>query len=131
MRTEGWESLLNEYVAASAGKEFDWGEHDCGLWSGTWVLLCTGRDFVSRWKGTYRTTRGAKLAMARLGFNGVEAVAADALEEKPVPLARRGDLVLHPQGALGICNGRVSHFVTASGLTTIDTLACTRAWGVD
>lgn len=131
MRVPDWESLLAEYLAASAGTEFDWGEHDCALWAGTWVLLCTGRDFVSRWKGRYRTARGARVMMTRLGYRGPESVADEALPARPVPLARRGDLVLHPGGALGVCAGRRSHFLAEpAGLTALDTLACGRAWAV-
>ena len=131
MRAPDWESLLAEYLAATAGKAFDWGEHDCGLWAGTWVLLCTGRDHVSRWRGRYRTPRGARAALTRLGYPGVGAVADEALPARPVPLARRGDLVLHPDGALGICGGRHSHFLAdPAGLTALDTLACGRAWAV-
>lgn len=132
MRRAGWESLLAEYLAAGATTEFEWGERDCALWAGTWVLLCTGRDFLSPWTGRYRTARGSRAVMTRLGYPGVEAVADAALPARPVPLARRGDLVLHPHGALGVCAGLTGHFLTErDGLTALPTLACGRAWAVD
>ncbi|QDV34894.1 DUF6950 family protein [Tautonia plasticadhaerens] len=129
-RKPGWESLLGEYLHASASKPFAWGSHDCALYAATWVLLATGSDHVSRWKGDYATEFGARRAMIDRGFETVEDIADHHLEEKPVTVAMRGDLVLHPQGALGICNGLFSHFVTPQGLCVEETLACLKAWGV-
>jgi hypothetical protein len=124
--------MLAEYVEAARSTPFEWGTHDCALWAARWVRLCTGNDYVSDWEGYYRTERGAKIRMTRKGFSGVAAIASAHLPEKPVPLARRGDLVLHPiTESLGVCSGMRSHFAGESGLVTIDTLACVRAWGVD
>ena len=130
MRTEGWESRLNDYIAAARAAEFVWGRNDCALWAAGWVLECTGLDLVTAWKGKYKTETGARRLIAKRGYSGLEAIADDGLNPTPVPLARRGDMVQHPQGPLGLCNGRLSHFLTDGGVLEIETLACVRAWAV-
>lgn len=130
MRVSGWESLLAEYLQASRDREFAWGLNDCALWAANWVLLATGADFLSTWKGDYATARSAARLMRERGFASVADIADRHLPAKPVALAARGDLVLHPQGALGLCAGRLSHFVMAAGLTAAETLACPKAWEV-
>lgn len=130
MRVPGWEGRLAAYIEAAQTEPFAWGSHDCALWAATWVQICTGGDYVSDWRGKYKTEAGAARLMLKRGYAGVEAIADDHLEEKPVRLAMRGDLVLHPSGALGICHGLRSLFVTADGLIAEKTLACPHAWGV-
>lgn len=95
-------------------------------------MLCTGEDFTRDWLGKYKTELGAARRMKRLGFASASDIADRHLPGKPVPFARRGDIVLHPsQGCLGVCNSMMSHFVTEQGLTHVPTLDCLKAWGVD
>ena len=129
-RSEGWERRLADYIAAAIDRPFAWGSHDCALWAATWVDLATGSTFAAEWAGLYKTQAGAWNAMKTRGFSGVAGIADRHLEGIPVNRASRGDLVLHPQGALGICHGVRSYFVTESGLAAEKTLACTRAWAV-
>lgn len=121
---------LADYLADALHRPFAWGSHDCALWAAAWVRLATGADHVSDWIGTYSTAAGAFRQMRLRGFDGVEGIAARHLPEKPVREAGRGDLMLHPSGALGICNGLASYFVTEGGLIAEPTLACRKAWGV-
>ncbi len=128
MRSEGWETILASYVAAPP--PFAWGETDCALWTAGWVCLCTGRDYAADWRGKYRTKAGATRLMRQRGFKAPEDIADAHLNEIPVRLARRGDLLLHPEGNLGLCTGRQGVFLTETGVTRIDTLGCARAWAV-
>lgn len=128
MRVEGWESRLAQYLETPT--PFAWGSNDCALWSARWVKDCTENDYTGDWVGFYRTKRGAAIRMGRLGFANVAAIAAAHLTERPVLTAQRGDLILHPSGALGICNGLKSHFLTESGLLIENTLECIHAWAV-
>ncbi|WP_020476268.1 DUF6950 family protein [Zavarzinella formosa] len=131
MRIEGWEGRLASYLNTSKDLTFEWGRTDCALWAATWVRSCTGEDFLSDWIGKYKTERGAATLMRKRGFQSVADIADAALPVIPVTLARRGDLVLHPvDGCLGIGNGVKSHFLTFKGHTLVDTLACSKAWGV-
>lgn len=131
MRVEGWEKLLVEHIEQARGKAFEWGQHDCALWAAEWVRKCTKVDLGSGWRGMYETKEGAAREMRARGFLKPADIAADCLTSIPVALARRGDITLHPNGALGICNGRVSAFVAETGLLEIPTLACKRAWRIE
>jgi hypothetical protein len=128
VRIEGWESRLAAYIE-SAGP-FAWGERDCALWCAGWVKECTGQDFLADWQRQYSTEEEARALMVRRGFRDAQAVADAHLQERPLKLAQRGDIVLHPCGALGICNGRFSHFLGESGPFKENTLDCRRAWQV-
>lgn len=129
MRKEGWESQLSAYLDASTS--FVWGQADCALWSALWVKDCTGQDYTQPWLGKYKTAKGAALRIKKHGFSSVADIASSHLEEISPPLAKRGDIVLHPvQDCLGICNGLRSHFLMEKGTTTVATLACRRAWRV-
>lgn len=130
MRVEGWESLLTEHIEQARYRPFVWGEHDCSLDSADWIRKCTGVDLGSDWRGHYKTKAGATRAMRKRGFLKPADIAANCLSAVPVAFARRGDIVLHPNGALGICNGRASVFVAEDGLLEIPTLSCVRAWRV-
>jgi hypothetical protein len=44
--------------------------------------------------------------------------------------AQRGDVVQHPTGPLGICDGVFSHFLMTDGVTRFPTAACVKAWAV-
>lgn len=130
MRIEGWESLLADYVREAYGFPFRWGSHDCALWAARWVRACTGNDFLSDWEGKYKTEGGARRLMKRRGFHSVEEIADRHLVEIPVELAKRGDLLLHPEGSLGVCFGRHGFFLAEHDVTMLDTLACPKAWAV-
>lgn len=130
MRAENWPALLQEYLEATRGRHFDWGNHDCALWAARWVHLCTGRDHFSAWAGRYASEVGAYKEILRRGFRSVADIADSHLEAKEVGHANRGDLMLDPNGCLGICNGLYSHFVTDEGLLMHRTLDCLKAWEV-
>jgi hypothetical protein len=130
VRVEGWEALLAAHIADARGKEFAWGERDCALWCADWVRLCTGTDLGADWRGRYTTEKGAARLMARQGYSSLAAIPDRHLPTIPVAKAKRGDVVLNADGCLGICDGRLSHFLTESGITSIETLRCARAWAV-
>lgn len=130
MRLEGWEARLEAHIREAYSHAFAWGEHDCALWAARWVLVATWEDFLSDWQGRYKTEAGAARLMKRRGFASVADIADAHLPEIPVKLARRGDLLLHPQGSLGICYNRHGFFLTADGVTMIDAGTCPRAWKV-
>jgi hypothetical protein len=131
MRTEGWEGKLAAHVRGAYRQPFVWGDRDCALWSFDWVRECTGLDITHEWRGKYKTATGATRLMKKRGFANPEAVADHHLLSVPVALARRGDLLLHPQGALGVCTGRDGVFLTETSVITCPTLDCPKAWRVE
>lgn len=131
MRIDGWENILYDYLNKSKDLCFEWGANDCALWASSFVDLITGSNYASDWRGLYNTEEGAASLMAERGFANCEAIADNYLQEKILKLASRGDLVLHETGALGICAGRISYFLTPnSGLVAVMTRTCKKAWEV-
>ncbi len=128
MRVDGWERLLAEYIEAAHRTPHAWGTNDCALWAAGWVRTATGSDYLADWAGLYQSELGACRLMKKRGYRNPEAVADAHLTGIPVDLARRGDLLLHPHGALGICGGVNGYFLTATGVTTFPARQCPRAW---
>jgi hypothetical protein len=130
MRNEGWESLLATYIEALRQKTFRWGKHDCALACAEWVRIATGNDLSLPWAGLYENEEELDALMLARGFSTYEHIADSHLISKPVMLAKRGDILLHPSGTLGICTGTDGVFVTARGIITEKTLNCPKAWEV-
>jgi len=131
VRVEGWESLLAAHIERAASATFAWGTNDCALWCAEWVAAATGKDFGVDWRGQYTSEAGLAALMGERGFYTAADIADSNLTAKPLNFARRGDIVLHPLGALGICVGATSYFLMESGITRIDTLRCLTAWEVE
>ncbi len=131
MRRQGWENMLAAHVADARARPFVWGQHDCALWCAQWVLICTGRNHVDDWKGLYSTEEELNALLASRGYADHIAVADSLAEQKPLAFARRGDVLLHPSGTLGICVGSHGIFVTQFGVIAEATMGCIKAWGVD
>ena len=130
MRIEGWESLLAAHVVQAQEKTFAWGEHDCALWCAEWLRLATGRNLVDEWRGLYTNEEELDSLMLARGHSSYEHIVDAYGLSKPVMLAQRGDILLHPCGTLGICLGKIGIFVTTKGAITERTLACLKAWEV-
>jgi hypothetical protein len=131
LRSIDWPSLLINHLEASADSLFVWGKNDCALWCADWILTITGNDLAHDLRGKYSTQLQADTLLKNMGFDTVADYADKLLKTQPITLAQRGDIVLHPQGALGICDGHFSHFLMSIGLTTIPTLRCQKSWKVD
>lgn len=131
MRIEGWDAVLVEYLRAAEQLSFEWGQNDCALWASGYVDRVTGSNHADAWRGLYHTEEGALALMAERGFADPCAIADSILKRRPLRLAKRGDLVLHPTGALGICDGRRSYFLMPErGISPFPTLQCVKAWEV-
>jgi hypothetical protein len=132
VRSGGWESLLQEYIReAHQSGIFAWGSKDCALWAADWVKSVTGSDFGAEWRGNYSTQQEAGAFMVSKGFTCTADIADAHLKKAPITFASRGDLLLHPQGCLGVCNGHYGHFLMVNGATRLETMRCARAWAVD
>ena len=131
MRIEGWESLLNHHIEQARLVVFEWGQNDCALWSADWVRMATGTDFSSQWRGLYISEAELSELMLERGFTEPQDIpTAVGLPAMHPAFAQRGDIVLHPQGCLGICNGIGSYFLMERGVTVIRTRDCLNAWKV-
>ena len=131
MRIEGWDLILNYYIRTSQSLVFSWGENDCCLWVARFADLITNSNLEAKLKNKYNTSRGAQKIMQENGFKNTSQVADCYFSAKPLSMAMRGDIVMHKDGALGICDGRKSYFLLeTSGLIAANTNDCLKAWGV-
>lgn len=131
MRVEGWEQLLDRFLAESQSIAFQWGEMDCALWCGDWVARCTGEDHTATFRGTYTTDIGAAQRLIDEGFADLPALFDYYLTPVAVEFAQRGDIVWLDQGAAGIVAGRHAFFLTQdAGLAPGPLTSCTKAWRV-
>mgnify|MGYP003560153891 CR=1 FL=1 len=132
MRIEGWESKLDAYVKEAFAKPFQWGTHDCALWTEEWVRIATGDNFVSEFFGRYTNEKTAISLLKKKGFRRHTDIADHYLEPIDSKTARRGDLLLHPvKQTLGICIGLYGAFPTEPhGVVISKTTNCPKAWRV-
>lgn len=90
---------LVAYLHARGSQPFDWAENSCVHFAAGAVEAQTGRD-VLKGLPTWKTERGAKLALARLG--GLAAATDTVLRRIHPSQAQRGDIagVAGPDGAI-------------------------------
>lgn len=130
MRLPYWESILAEKIEEAKHLPFKWGTHDCILWAGGVAESITGKDYLSEFKGQYKTKKEAYRIIKSIAKTLPEAV-DQYVTRKPVLMARRGDVVWNGEG-MGVCNGAHSIFLTPNnGLVSIKTKDCTIAWRID
>jgi hypothetical protein len=134
MRVCGWTSVLAARLEAAQSQPFAWGCHDCATWAFDLRRdLTGGPDHAARWRGRYRTARGAYRVMRRLGWESLEGLGRDLLGDPLATplLAQRGDLVLGGEDpAFGICTGARAAFVAPKGLTQLPLASCSLVWRV-
>jgi len=137
-RLRNWDSLLDREIEDARSRPFAWGTHDCALWAANAVREITGEDIAAPYRGRYSTAAGATRALKRYGGGDLVTAATQALGN-PVPVARakRGDMVLVPEGpieaaALGIIglSGTVIHLASHDGLLDLPRRVAGLAWGV-
>lgn len=137
-RVENWDSLLSQYLDDHLDKEFVWGVKDCCLFAADWVLLATGMDFAAPFRGLYDSEDGARLMLAlyaQPNKTDIHQGAPEAYVDSVLPiidlkLAGRGDIILHPDGAIGICLGYFSYFMLSKGIISLKTSQCAKAWKI-
>ncbi len=134
VRVENWPAILNEYVQKAAGSKFTWGEVDCCLFAADFVNDITGVDHAKRFRGKYKTPKGAAGALKRIGKGAVAETVSSMLSKIPVLMAQRGDVVAYKSDvgdALGICLGEHSLFLGPEGSVFVKTADCFAAWKVE
>lgn len=132
MRKENWAKELSSTLETWQNMPFIWGETDCFHFAMACINNMTGRTIAAEINCTYSTFRGSlKQLKKEFQVNGLAEFASSLFAHIPLVQARRGDLVLY-QGALGICLGRKSAFMTETqGLMFMETLQCQDAWRVE
>ncbi|MET8524104.1 hypothetical protein [Nocardioides sp. NPDC004968] len=125
---------LAKYLRAGAARPFCWDSCDCCSWACGWVALRRGVDPSARWRGRYRTARGALLQIRRAGGDLLD-VASEAMADAglvPTEAPRPGDI-----GVVETDRGQALAIRTPTGWAakaaagiTVAPFGCLRAWSV-
>ncbi|GEA06230.1 hypothetical protein KUL42_09910 [Alteromonas sp. KUL42] len=132
-RYTDWATRLTQFMQSRQYSKFQWGKHDCCLFAADAVLAMTGHDYAKAFRGRYRTSKGALLALKRKGYAGIdEALTAILGEPSPRLSVRRGDVVLikhNGEDTAGIMFGDVVVPSTLH-LETVSPLSIQKVWRV-
>ncbi len=98
-RIEGWEIKLDDFLKSRQNQKFEWGSHDCALFSCDAIREITGNDVAYYFRGGYKTKDEAYLMLLAFAGGGLlETFSKLALEfgmnEIEQGFAGRGDVVL-------------------------------------
>lgn len=92
MRVPDWEDRL--IAKSMRPHKFEWGVCDCALDGADWVLEITGVDIARKFRGKYKTLRGAVGALKRYGEGSLSATMDSLLPRiEDHEVTNRGDLV--------------------------------------
>ena len=133
-RVENWRVRYEDTIDAIRRVPGDWGSSDCltGLVSPV-VEALTGVDPFVRFRGRYKTARGALGIMRRSGFENLADLVASELPEIHPSQCVIGDIVAIPTDddfayALGVVNGDRVFVMLEKGLGTRDISEAVRAF---
>ena len=138
MRKDNWIDEMNHAIELH-NKPFVEGTNDCCLMCADVVLAMTGCDYMTDFRGKYKTIREGAAVLRRLGHGGIYGCLTSYFgQSKPISFARRGDLVYESDGLMGprigICVGALSAFVGQSegceGIVYQNTLISNRCFHV-
>jgi len=138
VRYEDWPSRLDAILRETARRELEYGQLDCCMFCANAVLAITGHDPAYDLRGQY-DSENAAYALMKEKFGGYieKTVAALAkrsgFEEIPVPMARRGDVVLvgsNRQCAAGVVDLSGKAAVYPKRLIAVPITNARRAWRV-
>ncbi|NTG07160.1 DUF6950 family protein [Rhizobium rhizogenes] len=132
-----WRSDLSAYIHSVAKASFEWGGHDCALFSAGAVEAMTGVDIAADYRGRYTTLAGGLRLLKRKRFDNHADLAASLFDEIPVAMASVGDIAaikVDTGGiyALGVVQGPRIYVVRPgeAGIGTVDLMAAERAFRV-
>lgn len=131
-RMEGWERRLELFFQEARGRAFEWGEWDCVRFAEAAVQAMTGQ-----WVAGLPHWNDLREALALLDERDLDGWITSVLGEG-LPnwrMARRGDLVLVPQGnrlALAVCSGRTlcGPAAEGNGLGHLPLTAALKVWRI-
>lgn len=136
-RLPDWRPRLGRIIDSAREVPFQWGVFDCALHVCNCIRAITGVDPAANFRGKYSDTAGAA-AIYGSSFEDFIAVQAQllSLQEIPVTLARRGDVVFvdnaTPQGCVGVVSldGRYVSCAGEKGIVMVTIDRWRRAWRV-
>lgn len=122
MRHTNWPLRLQETIKAAHEAAFSWGEHDCCLFVADCCIAVCGVDPAEKYRGRYKTRRGAFGLVKRV--HGSLEAAFDACFRRIEPaFAGRGDICLFesPDGpCVGVLFAGQIWAMTETGVSVTD-----------
>jgi len=135
VKAEGWEGRLHLLIEGARNRAFAWGTHDCVTFAADAVIAQTGHDPISDVRGTWKTARGAQLAMRAVDGGFGPAIASRCGVPVALPLASRGDLIRVPSEngpflAIVDLSGTAACAPGKSGLVWVPLSSASAAWRI-
>jgi hypothetical protein len=130
-RKPDWQALLDRFLAEHRFDTFQYGRWDCCLFVSDAILVMTGIDPAAGYRGTY-SSRAQSRRFGPLQAHVGAVCAKHGMQEAPVALAQRGDVVMVGRRQLGLValNGREAVLTSSAGLWRVPLGSAVRAWHV-
>ena len=136
MRSHDWPEKLYEVINESKHKAFEWGTHDCALFSCDCIKAMIDIDYAKNFRGKYKSEKGSWRALEKI--EGVKSLSelADKFLGDRIELSHsgRGDLVVlmeENREVLGIVTGIHAAFLSPEGVQMRALNECKFAWKVN
>lgn len=127
-KVDCWESKLFDYIEECRSKKFRYGSHDCVKFSMKGVEAMTGRNLLKEngfgWKNRSEAKEWLQKKSIIEWFD-------EHLEERPIKLLQRGDLVCKQTDdglAMGLWLSPKAVFLNVDGLHLVDRTHILKAW---
>jgi hypothetical protein len=141
-----WPELLHDYIERKRYGPFVWGKNDCCLFACDAVFEMTGFDLAIQFRGRYDSALSAVKAMRAFAGSDFETAhlvgavankiaATHSIQEVPVLMAQRGDVVLllgqrgESLGVVGLRGDR-AFAPGEEGLESVAVNQCLKAWRI-
>ncbi len=108
VRLTDWRQRLDDYLDRICRLPFEYGTHDCGLFSAGAVEAMTGFDPATEFRGRYSTHAGITRILRKMGFDDHVGYVCSLFAPIHVSQADIGDLAAVDTGADGLAIGLVS-----------------------
>ena len=124
---------LYQFLKSTINKPFEWGANDCCTLASGAVMAQGYKDPMKEFRGRYKTERGAKQALKRLGYECLADAVSAKLNEIPKAYAQTGNPVLLVTGQMGVKTPNGVWVITAEGGVEIHPtfLEIEKAWEVN
>ena len=131
MRIEGWENRLEELVQSKRNQPFSWADNNCMGFVAQAQKTITGEtDFPEVLDNLKSKNNALKLVLKN---GSLTDWVNKHLEQIPITMARRGDIVdieTCEGPAMGLCIGHKAVFLGQNGLEYIPLTFLIRAWRI-
>lgn len=87
-------AALHCFINEHKNTAFKWGQYDCCLFVANYLLLVTGVDFASDFRGKYNSKLSAFKFLKKRGFTDLHSVFKQRLKGVQTQFASRGDIAL-------------------------------------